>query len=501
PALSSGSIAHVAYTLSFPDARFASSHFFGDSYPTEESSLTVICDEGIEVDVKLFNVPDSMLIRSTGKEKGRNVQRFAMRRIPAVRFESNAPSFYYYVPHAQLVVNVPGTAEAGDATSRLYQWYTEHVEQAFADIPEPLRLLSDSITAGLSDPRDKAAHLFRWVQDKVQYVAIEDGMNGFIPANAMDVCRARYGDCKGMSNLLRTLLQSAGLDAHLAWVGTTQLPYTYAELPTSANSNHMIVALDMADTTLFLDPTSRHSAFGVPSGFIQGKEALIGMDKERHRVQRIPVMPASYSTVHDSVRGRLTESTFNGQGVVRFTGYKRHRITDALRDNTPEKRLQVMRQVLMKGSNAFLLDSIDVQGLDDREGPLTVSYRFRIPDLARQVGSKSYMPLTLSDPWKALRVFEDRKLPIHLEYCSIEHYSVTLELPPGATCSGIPDTFDSGTENFNIRIDHTLQPSTITSEARFTTNELMIRSDMDAWRKLNTAYLKERGRTLVIETP
>ncbi len=501
PSLTSGSIGHVAYTIQYPDARFASGHFFGYAYPTEESTLTVISDPGIEVEVRMFNVADSLLTRTVSKEKGRTVQRFTMRHIPAIRFESNAPSIYYYAPHAQLVVQEAGMNDTVSYTGNLYKWYAQHVKDSFGEVPASVKALSDSLVAGLTDPAERAAHLYRWVQDRIQYVAFEDGMNGFIPAKADEVCQARYGDCKGMSNLLRSMLLSAGLEAHLCWVGTRSLPYTYESLPTTANSDHMIVALELPDTTLFLDPTSAHSAFGVPSGFTQGKEALIGIDSEHYRIQRIPVMPATYSTITDSISGHLESANFVGSGRVRFTGYERQGISDVLRNYTAEKRLQFMRQVLMKGSNAFQLDSIRVEGLDDREAPLSVFYSFRIPDLAREVSEKRFVPLTLSDPWKPLRVHEDRKLPIRFDHCSTETYIVGLDLPTGGQVSGVPAPFEGGTENFSIHVDHDLAANSITSTTIFRTEELIVDKDMSAWRQLNTAYLKERGRSLVIQIP
>lgn len=85
---------------------------------------------------------------------------------------------------------------------------------------------------GDQSPRQQATIIYRWVQQRIHYVAFEDGMNGLVPAAASEVCRTRYGDCKGMSNLLHTLLRARGLDAHLSWVGTRMLPYNYSELPT-----------------------------------------------------------------------------------------------------------------------------------------------------------------------------------------------------------------------------------------------------------------------------
>ena len=97
----------------------------------------------------MFNVADSLVSRTETKEKGKSVQRFTMTNVPALRYEPNAPSYYYYAPHAQLVVTLPGGAKAGDPTTDLYAWYTEHIQKAF----EPSPGIHTS-TCGFADSRD-----------------------------------------------------------------------------------------------------------------------------------------------------------------------------------------------------------------------------------------------------------------------------------------------------------------------------------------------------------
>src|SRR5690606_1844582 len=70
--LNSGSIGVVEYTLSFPDVRFVGGHYFSGIAPTEESTLTVISDPDIPVEVRMFHLPDSLLQRTSTIEKGRH---------------------------------------------------------------------------------------------------------------------------------------------------------------------------------------------------------------------------------------------------------------------------------------------------------------------------------------------------------------------------------------------------------------------------------------------
>lgn len=501
PSLISGAIAHVEHTIGYPDPRMMAGHFFAGVYPTEESTLTIISDAGIDVDVRTFHLADSLLTRTESMEKGRRVQRFTMRQVPAMRFEDNAPSLRYYTPHAQLVVRMPDESKDLSDIDRLYAWYASHVKDTFAPPTPELKALADSIAGTETDARKQAERIYRWVQDNIHYVAIEDGMNGLVPAAATDVCRTRYGDCKGMSNLLHQLLRARGLDAHVSWVGTRQLPYKYKELPTGSVDNHMIVALLLPDTTLFLDPTASYNAFGVPSGFTQGKQTLLALDETHYEVKLIPVMPAEANTIIDSVKVRIEGDGLIGSGVIRFTGYERYDLAHGLRGITPAKRTEALRNTLMKGSNKFLLDSTEVSGLDDPAAPLTIRYYFRVPDHVRRSTGKMYVPITLDDPWKWLRFREDRKLPIELEHCIMERYVVDLEIPAGSNCTATTTTDAFSNPAFNYSVHVARDGNTVRSTGTYAIHQLMLDEELPEWKRANLALMKEIGRTLVIETP
>ncbi|MBK9175815.1 MAG: transglutaminase domain-containing protein [Flavobacteriales bacterium] len=501
PSLVSGAIAHIEHTIAYPDARFVAGHFFASYRPTVESTLTVVSDPGIEVDVRTFHLRDSLVIKSDRIEKGKRVQRFTMKQVPALHYDVNAPSARYYAPHAQLVVRLPGSDAKRSDLDRLYDWYSGHIKDTWGAPARELQALSDSIATGASTDREKAARIYRWIQDRIHYVAIEDGMNGLVPAPAIDVCRTRYGDCKGMSNLMHTLLRAQGLDSHLAWVGTREIPYRYTDLPTGANDNHMIVALRLQDTTLFLDGTAASNAFGVPSGFIQGKQTLVAMTKDSYEVMRVPVMPSSFSSVTDSVRVRLEGEGLVGKGVIRFTGYERYTMAHRLRQVPPGKQNEALRGTLTKGSNKFQLDSSEVLGLDDPDAPLTIRYHFRVPDHAHVANGKRYVPLTLSDPWKHLRFRNDRTLPVSLEHCISHRNVVILDLPAGARCSGVPSKDGAAHEAFRYDVELLREGDAVISTSSFSIDALMLEAELPAWRSANSGLLKELGRTIVIETP
>jgi len=500
PSLVAGAIAVVDHTISYPDHRMITGHFFGAERPVERSCLTVICDQSLDVDVRTFHIADSALERSDAIERGKRVVRLVMRHVATLPLEGNAPGPRYYAPHALVVLRPAGSDRAGDL-DRMYAWYSTFLEDGTQEPTAELKALSDSIVGDATAPRDRAARLYKWVQDRIHYVAFEDGMNGLVPAPAEQVHRSGYGDCKGMSHLLCTLMRAQGLDSHLAWVGTRDLPYRYTEVATSDCDNHMVVALELADSTVIVDATAGLNAFGVPSGFIQGKQVLIALAPDRYAVHEVPVMPPSFSALVDSVHVRMDGAALAGSGVLTATGYDRYYLVQWLKNATPARRDHLMRSILMKGSNKFLLDTAAVEGTDDPEAPLVIRYRFHIPDHVRISGSRAYMPIVLTDPWEGIRYNKDRKLPIDVDHCSDRRYVVDLELPAGATCRDLPITGGVNEDAFGYSLAIRGDARSVKATSTFRMNRLLIDQERPMWERLNRSLLPDLGRILVIDTP
>ena len=108
----------------------------------------------------------------------------------------------------------------------MYKWYNSLLNELDPN-DAGLTKMANSITKNASTDKEKIRDIFTWVQNNVQYVAFEDGIAGFKPSEAHEVASLKYGDCKGMANLLVNLLKAEGLDARHAWIGTRMNNYNY----------------------------------------------------------------------------------------------------------------------------------------------------------------------------------------------------------------------------------------------------------------------------------
>jgi len=150
--------------------------------------------------------------------------------------------------------------------------------------------LCNSLLADQKTDFDKAKTLFSYVQQKIRYTAFESGYGAWIPRPTSVVCSAMRGDCKDMANLLRAMLQYAGVDAKFALIHS--LDRGSGEVfPSLAAANHAICIATVNGQRYVLDATDEAVGFGLPSRHTQGRPYLILDDA--YEIDTVPVVSAS----------------------------------------------------------------------------------------------------------------------------------------------------------------------------------------------------------------
>ncbi|MBL7964346.1 MAG: DUF3857 domain-containing protein [Flavobacteriales bacterium] len=501
PGTAPGAITHLEYRLGYPDARFMGGHFFGLSHPIEESTITLITDPDIEVEVLPFHIAENGLRSERTVKKGKVVTRYWVDSMPAVPREYSSPAYRYFAPHVQFLVKDKRNPSSGreEDVVRLYRWYYSTIKDALRTDDEVLAELSHELTLGLEDVHAKAARLYGWVQDHIKYVAVEDGMNGLIPFPAKEVYAARYGDCKGMSNLLYTLLHHAGCDAHVAWVGSRSLPYRYDELPTPAVDDHMIVAMRVDTGMVLMDGTCAQCPYGLPSGFIQGKQVLVAMDPENFLLTRAPVVPKERNLVSDSMFVHVRGNDLVGHGIIRYHGLVRTYMAAVFTARPLKEWNNIIRQDMMKGSNKFLVDSVRVTGLDQRNAPLEVVYYWRIPDAVTRVGKDLAFPVDLERPWSAYVFNKDRKLPVEFDNTELLEHVMVLQVPEGHSVTHLPPIVSYTHDKFGYRTTQQSTPQRVIRSTTYTIDTLLLpAAEVPAWRAMMAQREEEQNHSLVL---
>ena len=383
PRLEVGSRATLRYRERIKDPHFLGAFFFSNYIPTANSEFSISFPSEVKVKFKLFNNEDNIVTFEEVVDKNITTYTWTAKNIDEYKYLSDAPSIRFYEPHVVVYIDeyeVNGRKKKVlSDVGELYNWYYSLVEGVNRVQDNNLKVILDELIADAETDFEKSKLIFYWVQDNIKYVAFEAGYSGFIPRTAGAVCTKKYGDCKDMAGILVEMFKMADIPASLTWIGTRSIPYTYEELPTPMVDNHMIATLKLNGETYFLDATGQYVPFGMPTAFIQGKEALIANGKDDFEISIVPILNKEESIFTDSIILSLDGNQLKGHAKARYTGYKKFSILRGVVDQNDQDLKDFFRRKFLKGNNKFRIDSVNIVGDMDRDADLEVTYDFPIP--------------------------------------------------------------------------------------------------------------------------
>jgi hypothetical protein len=190
----------------------------------------------------------------------------------------------------------------------------------------------------------------------------------------------------------------------------------------------------------------------MPSPFIQGKEALISsMNCKDYTVKVVPETPGNDNKSVDSCYMKLNNRTIIGSGIATLTGYKRLGFVDRLSDRSYRTILEQSRYYLLKGNNRFVLDTVWIDNMEEKNLPLIIHYKFQIPDYAVKVDNEYYLNLNLDKSNISQKVDADRNVALEYRYKTAEQNTYCLELGPNITIENLPVTTELKQANYYFK--------------------------------------------------
>lgn len=376
----------------YSDGKYLSKFFFSSPYPIAEKVLEFQVPEWLPIEFRKMNFENSKIETSEEKKGGIKYYRFVMRDIPAYKEEKNSIEKAYTEPH--IIVQIKTFDNKGevykgfDKVDDVYNWNRNLFLKA-GNNKDSLISFLDKIIQGSKTDIDKIKAVYYWVQDNIRYIAYEDGYSGYIPASAQEVLSKKYGDCKGMANLLTELLKLAGYDAHFSWVGTRHIPYSQS-LPALCVNNHAISSLFFGGSVFFLDATESFAPFGENAYRIQGKEVLIEKG-DKYEIQKVPEMNADASQIFTKADFILNDSKLTGNVRVEISGNQRTNFHQAYHEVPIINQKEFLNAFLEFGNDNLMATEIKTGDLKNRDIPVVINGVVDFTNTVNKIGFEKYI--------------------------------------------------------------------------------------------------------------
>ena len=178
---------------------------------------------------------------------------------PAQKKEDYSQSIYKIFPRVMMALeyfNLEGVDGNATNWAEFGKWWSDKILAGTEEIPEATKLKMQTLVGNEKDPIVKAKIIYKYVQEKVRYVSIQEGIGGWKPMLAKDVDRLGYGDCKALTNYTKALLNSVGVTSYYTKLYGDNYKRDIISDFVSQQGNHIILAIPTDDKYIFLECTS-----------------------------------------------------------------------------------------------------------------------------------------------------------------------------------------------------------------------------------------------------
>ena len=491
PGVTRGAIVDFYTKTQITEPRLLNLVFLNNYYPVESFEVRFNCDANVKLDLIEFNTGDDEIGLQKETLKGRTMQYVQKQELPATIMEDNTPDIRYFIPHLIPIIRSytykGQTVEVLTDNASLYKWYHSFIAESKKGVDfSVLKELADSITINCTSDFERVETLYYWVQENIKYIAFEYGTGGFIPRKPDAILKNRYGDCKDKSSLLHELTNQLGIKTYFTWIGTNDLPYSYSDVSSPVSDNHMILTYIDSDSNYhFIDGTAKYHHINIPTSFIQGKEAMIGINDSVFVIKEVPTRGNSRNQWFDTVNLRMNDQQVLGEGSLDLTGYQYIEARYRSNSGDEEKIKKYYEGLLQKGNNKFKLTNYAVDPISEIDSSMRLNYTFELDSYMRQLENEFYINLNLNKELLDLKVKPDRKFPLSFDYLTKLNNVFILDIPEGYSVSSLPSNTSYSNEQFGFQIEYTQSDSSIQYSHEFYVNTTIIEiAAMEEWYEL-----------------
>lgn len=481
-----GAMSRITVKKTYTDGKYLTRLFFNDYYPIKEQVIEFKVPDWLNVEFKKMNFEGSKIEIQEKKKGGYTNYVFIMKDIPAYKSEYKRIGRAYTDPH--IIIQIKSFEAKGaelkgfDKVDDVYAW-NNRLYQMAGNEKDKLQSQLSKIIQGKNSDLEKIKSIYYWVQDNIRYIAYEDGYSGYIPANAQDVLAKKYGDCKGMANLMTELLKLAGYDARFSWIGTRQIPYSQS-LPALCVNNHAITTLYHDGKTYFLDGTEKYVPFNENAFRIQGKEVMIS-NKDKFEIKMVPLTSVGENKLSTKADFTLLNDKLNGKIKVVLTGNQRTEFHQSYHDMPAGSQKDFLNEFLEFGNDNMVATGVKTSDLKNREIPVTIEGDVDLSNTVNTISGDFYVGVDFF-PKTLDRFIPDEK---RIEGYDLDDIikledEITLTIPADKKFVDKPDNLEMKFDGYEFKGEYTLQGNKmVLKKELLLKNGIIKKEDFANWTK------------------
>ena len=274
-----------------------------------------------KLNIKAYHLKDEVKYKKDDKSM---VYSWEVKNLPAFRTEPYSPPTNQYLAHVKIS---PEKFSYYNSTGQYNNWnelgkwiYDDLIQKRQTLAPATIQQIKE-LVAGITDPKEKAKKIYKYVQQKTRYVSVQVGIGGFQPSSAAEVDQLGYGDCKGLVNYTQSLLNAVDIPSYYCIVYAGNQKRSLDENFASMNqANHVILCLPFENDTTWLECTSQTAPFGFIGDFTDDR-LVLACTKDGGKLLRTPKLNTSENLIKRTAELQIDHTgSITGNMLTLFKG-------------------------------------------------------------------------------------------------------------------------------------------------------------------------------------
>lgn len=432
------------YTIEYEDEQVFDGIFFlprwrpvmDDAFSVQHSRLVVETEPAYALRYKQFNYAGEPVVTTESKVK-RYV--WEMKNVAAFESELMQPDWKEITCYVQIA---PVDFEIGGYKGNMSSWqnlgkFISLLNEGRDVLPEQVKKEIHALTDPVPDKKEKIRLLYEYLQKNTRYIGIQVGIGSWQPFAAGYVAEKKYGDCKALSNYMKSLLKEVNIPSNYVLIRAGEGERGLWEDFPAPYFTHAILCVPGDKDSTWLECTSSTASAGYLGSGTGDKQALLIADDGGH-----VVWTPRYSA-NDNGQWRSIHAQIDAEGNLLaavhtvFSGVQQELQHSLMHHATKEQREKYLNNAL--GLPTYKVDKIDyaekrsampvvVEDLNVQSAAYaSVSGRrlFVVPNLFNKIRTK-------------LSTDKPRKFDIEYHYSYKDVDSIFIAIPSGFVPESLP---------------------------------------------------------------
>ncbi len=408
-----------------------------ENYAVEQSSITIIYPSSYVIRYKAFNYKGEPAAITL--EKNRMGITWEAKELPAVEDEYASPNWYEL---NTVVFFGPTEFEIEKYRGNMNSWqdfgkFVYSLKQGRDQLPENIKQTVHQIADKITDPKEKIARLYEYMQSNTRYISIQLGIGGWQPFDAKYVATKAYGDCKALTNYMYSILKEAGIFSSYTLVKAGRnASRVIANFP-SQQFNHVILCVPLQKDTVWLECTSQTMPAGYLGDFTSDRYALL-INEDGGVLIRTPKYGMKENVEIRQVKAVLDEEgTLQLKSETSYGGLQQDYYHGLINSLSKDKVKEYLHEQLD-------FATYDIRSFDYKEKKSSLpvieeSLDIEVRNYATITGKRLFIiPNVMTRAKRRLPADVERKYDLELGFAYNDVDTVEIILPAGYAAESIP---------------------------------------------------------------